>query len=741
MKSKLRSGIALGLTLAGIVTMSLSFKAAPGGGNPGDLVATVHFSRDCDGPGGIGVGVAYDGAGHLWISCANDTVDLMRANAATGVVDQTYTIHGGLGALAYDSVHNAIWAGPWGPNDNRVWIIRLDAARNVTSAEPRFVPTAGAARGADDGIAYDASDNSIYYSSDGSTTIGHYNADNSALIDTFTWTGQDSQCANSGLAVGGNYLFQGADGCNHIWVADKHTKANVFHFSTYIANDSNHRDEGLSCDPDTYAASGKEVMWSKEAYSPNRASAFLIPNGTCGAGGQPPPPPSPTPTPTPTATPTPTPTPIGSPTPTPTPTPTATIAACTIVTNTGDSGAGSLRAAIDCANAHPGADTITFNIPSSDPGCHLVPGVGTVCTIQTAGLPIISDTATIDGYTQPGSSPNTLAVGDNAKVLIELDGTNAITSGIYINAPDVTVRGLVINRFHDQGIINDRGNGVFTNTSGTVVEGCFIGVDPTGTIALPNGKDAVSIHGLGAQSIRVGGASPAQRNILSGNGGLSPFGNPIGVGVLIVQQAGGVQVFGNYIGTDRNGTAPIPNVGGVAIDRNGSPNRNQIGGPNPGERNVISGNLNPGLNPGAGYGVALSGGDGDDIVQGNYIGIGADGVTPVGNSEEGVLLGFRNNSPGFLIGGPNPGQGNVISSNGGNGIFSAFSNSNTYQGNLIGTAADGTTPRGNTLNGIICSSSNGETIGGTALGAGNVIAFNGRKGVVLNAGSGGPQSV
>ena len=411
------------------------------------------------------------------------------------------------------------------------------------------------------------------------------------------------------------------------------------------------------------------------------------------------------------------------------------------MTNTGDSGAGSLRAAIDCANAHPGADTITFNIPSSDPGCHLVPGVGTVCTIQTAGLPIISDTATIDGYTQPGSSPNTLAVGDNAKVLIELDGTNAITSGIYINAPDVTVRGLVINRFHDQGIINDRGNGVFTNTSGTVVEGCFIGVDPTGTIALPNGKDAVSIHGLGAQSIRVGGASPAQRNILSGNGGLSPFGNPIGVGVLIVQQAGGVQVFGNYIGTDRNGTAPIPNVGGVAIDRNGSPNRNQIGDPNPGERNVISGNLNPGLNPGAGYGVALSGGDGDDIVQGNYIGIGADGVTPVGNSEEGVLLGFRNNSPGFLIGGPNPGQGNVISSNGGNGIFSAFSNSNTYQGNLIGTAADGTTPRGNTLNGIICSSSNGETIGGTALGAGNVIAFNGRKGVVLNAGSGGPQSV
>jgi hypothetical protein len=63
------------------------------------------------------------------------------------------------------------------------------------------------------------------------------------------------------------------------------------------------------------------------------------------------------------------------------------------------------------------------------------------------------------------------------------------------------------------------------------------------------------------------------------------------------------------------------------------------------------------------------------------------------------------------------------------------------QGNLIGTAADGQTPRGNSLNGILMSSANVNAIGGTAAGAGNVIAFNGRKGVVLNGGSGGTQSV
>ncbi len=393
------------------------------------------------------------------------------------------------------------------------------------------------------------------------------------------------------------------------------------------------------------------------------------------------------------------------------------------VTNTAPNGPGSLVDAINSANNTVGLDTIAFNIPSSDPGCHSVAGVGTVCTIQPGNMPAITDSVTIDGYTQPGSSQNTLTVGDDAKVLIELDGTGAISSGIYIIVDSVTVRGLVINRFSDRSIIPDRGNGVWAASSRAVVEGCFIGTDPTGTIALPNGKDAVGIHGLGAGTgTRIGGASPAQRNILSGNA--------TGNGVGIFQQAGGVQVMGNYIGTDRNGTAAVPNAGGIAIDRNGSPTQNQIGGPNPSEGNVLSGNLNPDPhNPGAGYGIALGGGDGDDLVQGNYIGIGSDGVTAVGNSEDGVVLSFRsNNLPAFLIGGPNPGEGNVISSNGGNGISSSFSTGDTIQGNLIGTAADGTTPRGNGLNGIKILSF-GNVVGGTTPGAGNVIAFNGMNGV------------
>jgi len=141
----------------------------------------------------------------------------------------------------------------------------------------------------------------------------------------------------------------------------------------------------------------------------------------------------------------------------------APLAAATLtVTNTNDSGAGSLRQAILDANATPGADTIVFDIPG--------PGVHTI----TPATPFdqITEAVTIDGYTQPGSSPNTDPLGTNAVLLIELDGTltgNA-SIGLNLGAGASTVQGLVVNRW---GIgINTAGAG------GNVVRGCFLGTDP-----------------------------------------------------------------------------------------------------------------------------------------------------------------------------------------------------------------------------------------------------------------------
>lgn len=109
-----------------------------------------------------------------------------------------------------------------------------------------------------------------------------------------------------------------------------------------------------------------------------------------------------------------------------------------IVFNTNDGGAGSLRQAINNANASPGVDTIKFNLPAGG-GSTLTPG---------SPLPTITDPVIIDGYSQIGTSPNTQADGINAALVIEIDGTNVgvVDPCLTITAGGTTVRGLVINR-------------------------------------------------------------------------------------------------------------------------------------------------------------------------------------------------------------------------------------------------------------------------------------------------------
>src|SRR6266511_3479784 len=141
---------------------------------------------------------------------------------------------------------------------------------------------------------------------------------------------------------------------------------------------------------------------------------------------------------------------------------TAAPAATFTVTNTNDSGPGSLRQAILDANAAPGADTIAFNIPEA--------GVHTISPLSP--LPALTDDAgvTIDGYTQPGSSANTLPIGNDAVLTIEIDGTAAggFVNGLRVQGTNATVRGLVINRFALSGILIASGYGHH-------VGGCFLG--------------------------------------------------------------------------------------------------------------------------------------------------------------------------------------------------------------------------------------------------------------------------
>ncbi len=142
------------------------------------------------------------------------------------------------------------------------------------------------------------------------------------------------------------------------------------------------------------------------------------------------------------------------------------------VTNTNDAGAGSLRQAILDANANPGTDLIAFNIPGAGPH-----------TIQPASnLPTITDPVVIDGYTQPGAFPNTnpVGLGLNTVLKIEIDGSflgGIQPTALEINIDNVTVRGLVINRFAFVGI---RFLVPSPKIGNNIVEGNFIGTDVMG---------------------------------------------------------------------------------------------------------------------------------------------------------------------------------------------------------------------------------------------------------------------
>jgi hypothetical protein len=275
----------------------------------GAHVYTVRFSEGCS--SNVGVGIAFDGQ-NLWYSCYQQTPNLFRADPLTGQVTASYNVAMSLGALAYDATRNAIWAG----TDFEMLLVWLDAQSNVTGFAPQFQVFGGL----DDGLAYDAQDDSLYYSPDGWTTVYQYSVTGEELR-SFEWAGE--ACYNSGLAIGGALLYQGSNGCNHVWVVDKAdpspydpTDPSNFEFSTQIGCDLAFRDEDLECDSATFAAQGHHVMWSVEAYEPRRALAFDIPVGSCLTGGGP--------VLTPTATPTASPTSTWTETPTATPTETAT---------------------------------------------------------------------------------------------------------------------------------------------------------------------------------------------------------------------------------------------------------------------------------------------------------------------------------------------------------------------------------------------------------------------------------
>jgi hypothetical protein len=325
------------------------------------------------------------------------------------------------------------------------------------------------------------------------------------------------------------------------------------------------------------------------------------------------------------------------------------------VINTAPSGPGSLHQAIADANTLPAIDRVVFEIPGA--------GVQKI-DISNNGLPTVTDPVVIDGYTQPGARPNTQPVGNDAVILVQIDGTGSSASqtyGITISAGGSAVRGLCLVGFRKMlqpGVFVGAAIRFIAN-GGNIVEGNFIGVLPDGKTPGFNATGSVA-DGVELQSGNnlVGGISPATRNLISGNGhGVLTSGPLAG--------RSGNQILGNYIGTDANGVQAVPNLlTGVQFD-GGTYTDTSVGGSAPGAANLISGNrigIALGHAPNA-VKIAANG----IAIQGNVIGAAANGADPLGNNLYGIFMWGSQN----LIGGVDANAGNLIAFNGGSSSSAA----------------------------------------------------------------------
>ena len=328
------------------------------------------------------------------------------------------------------------------------------------------------------------------------------------------------------------------------------------------------------------------------------------------------------------------------------------------VANVSDVNAGSLRRAIESAEQHPGRDTIRFDIPGG--GGHKITLV--------AALPVLSDPVTIKGYSQPGSVEGT--DDTPAQPMIEIDAGD-VGRGLEIVGDEIKVGGLAIHSAQEYNIYIEGGD---ENT----IAGNHLGTNLAGDAIVPAPPPVHNVQVHGSDNL-IGGPTGADRNVISSRAlaEVDAKGGPIevennrigtnaegsadlgyGTGVWLGLGAGesvvrdnlisgleiGVDVggdhntvVGNRVGTNADGTAAIPNSVGINVEGG---DYNTIGGTEPGEGNLISGNAYEGLQleHGDDEGLEDFGPAVGNRVLGNLIGVDVSGEIPLRNDMQGIAL-------------------------------------------------------------------------------------------------------
>jgi len=366
-------------------------------------------------------------------------------------------------------------------------------------------------------------------------------------------------------------------------------------------------------------------------------------------------------------------------------------------------GACTLRAAIAEANSHSGSDNITFAIAGS--GVH---------TIQLTGrLPSLSDSSggtTIDGYSQAGAARNTSPTVSNAKLMIEIRGQDVAFDALAITTSNNVVKGLSFYNLRRSLWIY--GSAATQN----IVVGNFIGTNAASTYS-PASVSTSSAHGImieqGSQHNRIGGTSPAERNIISGN-------RRSGIGMWHWPTSYNI-VYNNIIGLSADGTQRLGNrLHG--IDMNFGASNNIIGGTATGQHNVVSGNSAQGIE------ISHDSSTQSNQIIGNFVGTYASGNVAGGftrNSGYGIQVKdrVRNNTIANNVVANNTRGGLIIDNFG-----TCCLQGNVFQNNRIGIGINGAA-LGNFGNGITVLGPN------SRIGPGNIIANNSADGILVGGGN------
>ncbi len=294
------------------------------------------------------------------------------------------------------------------------------------------------------------------------------------------------------------------------------------------------------------------------------------------------------------------------------------------------------------------------------------------------------DTITFDPAVFPPGSPATISLTSGQ--LPDLDDGNVTI--------DASNAGVVL-----EGSALTSSQGIVIDSDQNVIKGLEVVNFPASGIMVC----------CGSRFNVIGGTAPGEGNVVGGNA----------LNGIVIWNAGtnNNTVIGNLVGTDASGTVANPNNGtGIVIADEAK--FNTIGGDAPGERNVISGNIN-------GIGIWQPGTD-NNVVMGNYIGMNATGANLLPN-DHGIVI--SQGAQGNIIG-----PDNVISGNRGSGVHidSAGTQGNIVMGNIIGADPTGTVALGNGIVGVwVSAGAQNNVIGGATSGEGNIISGNGSVGVTI----------